>query len=54
MATASPDMQLNQFVLNTILAEVEARARGKRLYLSEREEISTSTNLNHSSAERDN
>lgn len=49
MVPVSADMQLNQFVTNTILGEMEARARERRLYLSEREEISITTNRNRSS-----
>lgn len=35
MAPVSADMQLNQFVPNTILGEMEARATERRLYSSE-------------------
>lgn len=54
MAPVSADMQLNQFVPNTILGEMEARATERRLYSSEREEICVAANLNRCSVKQDN
>lgn len=53
MAPVSADMQLNQFVPNTILAKIEAECE-RGLYSSEREELSIATKLNSSSVKRDN